>query len=153
VPTEEDSHDSQSKSREPRSLYCKSADYLRIVDGDGVKAEPLSASALPPAKFKFDYFTVSVTIVVCIRVVPEVAVIAIDATIRPHSAGAVARQRVEPMNAGSYLFRFDVVQSTGQDDKGWIAKLPCQTQTGGVDIPESESEAQATSAEMLVRFS
>jgi hypothetical protein len=56
------------------------------------------------------------------------------------------------MNAGSCLFGFDVVQSTGQDDEGWVAKLPCQTQTGGVDIPESESEAQATSAEMLVRF-
>jgi hypothetical protein len=62
------------------------------------------------------------------------------------------RQRVQPMNAGSYLLHFDVVQSTGQDDKGWIARLPCQTQTGGVDIPESESEPQATSAEMLVRF-
>ena len=62
------------------------------------------------------------------------------------------RQRVQPMNAGSYLPRFDFMQSTGQDDEGWVAKLSCQTQTGGVDIPESESEAQATSAQMLVRF-
>ncbi len=36
--------------------------------------------------------------------------------------------------------------------EGWVAKLPCQTQTGGVDIPESEFEAQAMSAEMLPRF-
>src|SRR5437660_11825781 len=56
------------------------------------------------------------------------------------------------MNAGNYLFRFDVVQSTGRDDEGWITKLPCQTQTGSVHIPESEVEAQATSAEMLPRF-
>src|SRR5438445_5370005 len=56
------------------------------------------------------------------------------------------------MNAGNYLFRFDVVQSTGWDDEGWVAKLPCQAQTGRVHIPESEVEAQATSAEMLPRF-
>ena len=62
------------------------------------------------------------------------------------------RQRVQPMNAGNYLFRFDVVQSTGRDDEGWVAKLPCQTQTGSMHIPESEVEAQATSAEMLPRF-
>jgi len=62
------------------------------------------------------------------------------------------RQRVQPMNAGNYLFRFDVVQSTGRDDEGWVAKLPCQTQTGSVHIPESEVEAQSTSAEMLPRF-
>src|SRR2546426_9025317 len=55
------------------------------------------------------------------------------------------RQRVQPMNAGNYLFRFDVVQSTGWDDEGWVAKLPCQAQTGRVHIPESEVEAQATS--------
>src|SRR5207245_3994578 len=45
------------------------------------------------------------------------------------------RQRVQPMNAGNYLFHFDVVQSTGRDDEGRIAKLPCQTQTGSVHIP------------------
>ena len=56
------------------------------------------------------------------------------------------------MNAGNYLFHFDVVQSTGRDDEGWVAKLPCQTQTGSMHIPESEVEAQATSAEMLPRF-
>jgi len=56
------------------------------------------------------------------------------------------------MNAGRYLLRFDVVQSTGRDDQGWVAKLPCQIQTGGVDVPESEFEAQAASAEMLPRF-
>jgi hypothetical protein len=61
-------------------------------------------------------------------------------------------QRVQPMNAGNYLLHFDVVQSTGRDDEGWVAKLPCQTQTGGVDIPESEFEAQAMSAETLPRF-
>jgi len=56
------------------------------------------------------------------------------------------------MNAGNYLFHFDVVQSTGRDDEGWVAKLPCHTQTGSVDIPESEVEPQAMSAEMLPRF-
>jgi len=56
------------------------------------------------------------------------------------------------MNTWDDLFCFDVVQSTGRDDEGWIAKFPCQTQTGGVDIPESEFEAQAMSAEMLPRF-
>ena len=56
------------------------------------------------------------------------------------------------MNAGNYLLHFDVVQSTGRDDEGWVAKLLRQTQTGGVDIPESEFEAQAMSAEVLPRF-
>jgi hypothetical protein len=43
------------------------------------------------------------------------------------SAPVNTRQRVEPMNAGSHLLRFDVVQSTGREDEGWLAKLPCQT--------------------------
>src|SRR2546426_5860135 len=61
------------------------------------------------------------------------------------------RQRVQPMNAGNYLLRFDVVQSTGRDDKAGLRSSRAN-QTGSVHIPESEVESQATSAEMLPRF-
>jgi hypothetical protein len=44
------------------------------------------------------------------------------------------------------------VQSAEREDERWVAKLPRQTETGHVDIPESESEAQPTGAEMPPRF-